>query len=52
VLAVANLVPYIDAVPRWVLFGAVGAALLFLGITWERRLRDARTLVAAIERFA
>lgn len=49
-LAIVNLAPYVDAVPRWVVFGLLGAALLFLGITWERRLRDARTLIAAAER--
>lgn len=52
VLAVINLAPYAAAVPRWVLFAMLGAALLFLGITWERRLRNARTLIAAVERLA
>jgi hypothetical protein len=52
VLAVVNLAPYADAVPRWVLFALLGAVLLFLGITWEKRLRNARTLVAAAERLA
>lgn len=48
-LAVVNLAPYADAIPRWVLFAAVGAALLFLGVTWERRLRDARSVTLALE---
>jgi hypothetical protein len=48
-LAVVNLAPYANAVPRWVLFGLAGAALLYLGVTWERRLRNARTLIMAVE---
>lgn len=46
-LAVVELAPYAAAVPRWVLLGAVGAGLLFLGVTWERRLRDVRAAVTA-----
>ena len=49
VLALVNLAPYAVAVPRWVLFALVGAALLYLGVTWERRLRDARNLTGVIE---
>ncbi len=38
--------PYVgDAVPRWVLIGAAGAVLVAMGVTWERRLADARHLV-------
>jgi hypothetical protein len=41
--------PYIgDAVPRWVLIGAAGALLILLGVTWERRLRDARRVVGFV----
>jgi hypothetical protein len=50
VLVLVNLAPYAQAVPRWVLFGAVGAALLYLGITWESRLRNLRSLAASLER--
>jgi hypothetical protein len=32
-----------------VLFGLAGAGLLYLGVTWERRLRNARTLIMAVE---
>jgi hypothetical protein len=35
--------------PRWVLFGLAGAALLYLGATCERGLRNARTLIMAVE---
>jgi hypothetical protein len=35
--------PYIgDTVPRWVLIGAAGAVLILMGVTWERRLQEAR----------
>ena len=35
--------PYIgDTVPRWVLIGAAGALLIATGVTWERRLQEAR----------
>lgn len=52
VLAVLNLAPYALALPRWVLFAGVGAALLFLGMTWEKRLSDLRTFGRAMERLA
>jgi len=39
-LAVVNIAPYAAAVPRWVLFGTTGVALLGLGVTWERRRQD------------
>ncbi|MGN6574146.1 MAG: SCO7613 C-terminal domain-containing membrane protein [Nocardioides sp.] len=42
--------PYIgDAVPRWVLIGAAGALLILLGVTWERRLRDARQVIGFVQ---
>lgn len=40
VLAVRHLWPVAEALPRWITFGAVGLALLFVGITWEARRRD------------
>jgi cell division protein FtsW (lipid II flippase) len=48
-LAVVSIAPYANAIPRWVLFGLAGGLLLFLGVTWERRLRNARTLIMAVE---
>jgi len=51
-LALVNLAPYAAAVPRWVLFALVGGGLLFLGVTWEKRLRNARTFWSAVERLA
>lgn len=44
VLAVLNLAPYIGDSPRWIAFAAAGAVLLFLGLTWERRINDLRAL--------
>jgi hypothetical protein len=42
-LALRHLEPYADAVPRWVSLGAVGLALLVVGVTWESRRRDLAT---------
>ena len=39
-IAVVSIAPYAAAVPRWVLFGTAGVALLALGVTWERRRQD------------
>ncbi len=53
--AVAQLAPYVAALTsspwRWVVFAVVGAGLLVLGATWERRLgqlRTVRTRIAAL----
>ena len=43
VLALRHLQPISDAVPRWVSLALVGLALLAVGISWEQRLRDARS---------
>ena len=41
--------PYIgDAVPRWVLLGGAGALLVAMGVTWERRLQEARHLMSYV----
>jgi hypothetical protein len=41
--------PYIgEAVPRWVLIGAAGAVLVGAGVTWERRLGEARQLIGYV----
>ncbi|MGZ4436233.1 MAG: SCO7613 C-terminal domain-containing membrane protein [Nocardioidaceae bacterium] len=43
--------PYIGhAVPRWVLIGTAGAVLVLMGVTWERRLTEARHAVAYLRR--
>ncbi len=43
VLAVRHLGPYADAVPRWMLIGVVGVGLLLVGITWESRVKNAKS---------
>ncbi len=41
--------PYIgDAVPRWVVIGAVGVLLLAVGTTWERRVAEARAVLGYV----
>jgi hypothetical protein len=49
-LLVVNLAPYAQAVPRWVIFAVVGAGLLYLGVTWEHRLRNLRSFALSLER--
>jgi hypothetical protein len=38
------IAPHVIGLPRWVTLGSVGAALLMLGATWERRLDDVRRI--------
>lgn len=46
VLVFRMAAPYLgDAVPRWVLIGGAGALLMVVGITWERRLQEARQMM-------
>ena len=41
--------PYLgNTVPRWVLIGAAGALLIATGVTWERRLHEARQVRAYV----
>ena len=41
--------PYVgDTVPRWVVIGAAGALLIAMGVTWERRLQEARQVRAYV----
>jgi hypothetical protein len=47
-LVVRLATPVADAVPRWALIGAAGILLVALGITWEKRVRDARRLVGYV----
>lgn len=44
-LVLRHSTPLTEAVPRWVLIGTAGALLIGMGITWERRLHEARALV-------
>ena len=41
-LALRELQPLSDAVPRWVSLALLGLVLLAVGITWESRLRNLR----------
>ena len=48
-LVVREAAPWIgEAVPRWGLIGLAGALLIAMGVTWERRLRDAQTVVGYV----
>ena len=41
--------PYLgDAVPRWVLIGSAGALLILMGVTWERRVQEARRVMGYV----
>jgi hypothetical protein len=40
--------PVAEAVPRWALIGAAGALLVAMGITWEKRVRDARRIAGYV----
>ncbi|MFE2145165.1 SCO7613 C-terminal domain-containing membrane protein, partial [Streptomyces sp. NPDC059456] len=53
-VAVHELAPYVvqvvDALPRWLPPALAGLLLLVVGATYEKRLRDARRLRAALGR--
>ncbi len=41
--------PFVDqAVPRWVLIATAGTILMSMGITWERRIQEARAVVGYV----
>ena len=47
-IAVRHIGPYADAVPRWSLIATAGAVMVAVGITWESRVRDARSLAGHV----
>jgi hypothetical protein len=48
-VVVRHAAPYVgDAVPRWLLIGLAGVMLVALGVTWEQRVRDARSAVGYV----
>ena len=48
-IVVRSAAPYVgDAVPRWATIGTAGVLLVALGITWEQRVREARTVLGAV----
>jgi hypothetical protein len=48
--ALAQIAPYAAALPRWAAIGAAGLALVLMGATYERRLRDLRQLSGRLGR--
>jgi hypothetical protein len=42
VLAVRHLTPVAAGLPRWIVLGTAGVALVVVGATWEKRRRDVR----------
>jgi hypothetical protein len=42
-LVLRELAPYAADLPPWVVIGLSGTLLLVVGVTWESRMRDART---------
>lgn len=48
VLVLRLTTPLAEAAPRWALIGAAGALLVAMGITWERRVRDARAVAGYV----
>ncbi|MGO4256672.1 SCO7613 C-terminal domain-containing membrane protein [Marmoricola sp. RAF53] len=43
VLAVRQLGPVVEGLPRWISLGTVGVVLLAVAVTWESRRRELRT---------
>ena len=50
VLVVRWAGPFVGDLPRWIPLGVVGVALVLAGATWEARVRDARAVVAYVQR--
>ena len=47
-LTVRHIGPYADAVPRWGLIALAGTVMLVIGVTWESRVREARSLASFV----
>jgi hypothetical protein len=47
-MTLVHLAPFADAAPRWVVLGLVGLTMLCVGITWEARVRDLRTVAVFV----
>lgn len=43
-----HVAPAAEAVPQWVLLGSAGTLLVAAGITWERRIQEARSFVGYV----
>lgn len=49
VLVLRVCAPFVeDALPRWVTIGLAGVLLVTLGVTWERRVQQARAVVGQV----
>jgi hypothetical protein len=49
VRALRHATPYIgDALPRWMLIACAGALLIGMGLTWERRVQEARAVMGYV----
>jgi hypothetical protein len=47
-LVIANIGPWAMALPRWVLFAALGALAIGIGATWESRVRNGRAVTSYV----
>jgi hypothetical protein len=47
-LVIRLATPVAEAVPRWALIGTAGVLLVALGITWEKRVREARAIAGYV----
>jgi len=47
-LVLRHVFPAADAVPQWVLIGLAGTLLVAMGITWERRIQEARAVLGYV----
>lgn len=43
-----QVAPAADAVPQWLLIGFAGTLLVVMGITWERRIQEARAVLGYV----
>lgn len=48
VVVLRHATPIAEAVPRWALIATAGALLIATGITWERRLHEARAVAGYV----
>jgi hypothetical protein len=48
VLVLRHATPVAEAAPRWALIATAGALLIAMGITWERRVHDARAVAGYV----
>ncbi len=49
-LVLRELAPYASQTPQWIVIGLAGAALIVVGVTWEKRVRDLQAVGAYLGR--